>query len=152
MNRFVYFGVMGLIIIAGLVFFWNQAKEKEKETTFGEAISTEFEKNSINKIEIDRYIKDKKGGLTQKKVTITNKDTILTLLEEPSSMKLKEIDATPGIDYALTVYTDNKVEVDSIIFGDGLINIADSYFVITDAENKLEKVIKKLDLDWETKK
>ncbi|WP_316572054.1 hypothetical protein [Neobacillus sp. YIM B06451] len=139
--------VCGFVIIAaGLLFILDRAKY----TNYKEAVSDMLsDGEQVNKIEILWTIRDDNQGYIQKTATITNENTIRRILEEPSNMKLKKHDRTPGVEYMLTFYSDSKTHY--IYFGEGDMEIGNSFFKVAD-ENLLEKVIKNEDLEWITKK
>ncbi|MFS0864901.1 hypothetical protein [Fredinandcohnia sp. 179-A 10B2 NHS] len=147
MKRNITITVISLIVIvSGCIFILDRMKY----TYYNEAVSEMLsEGEKVNKIEILWTKRDDKKGYVQKTVSITDENTIKRIIEEPSNMKLKKHDITPGVEYWLTLYTDSKV--DGIVFGDGEVQIGDGSFKIVD-DNILEKVIKDEDLEWEIKK
>jgi hypothetical protein len=147
LNKKLTIGVISVIvIIAGLIFILDRMNY----TNYDEAVSDMLsERKKVNRIEILWTTRDDKQGYVQKTASITDEKTIKRILEEPSDMKLKKHDRTPGTEYWLTFYTDSKV--DGIVFGEGEIQIGDGFFKIVD-DNILEKVIKNEDLEWIEKK
>ena len=146
MNRKITFAVISvIIIIVGLI----SILDRMKYTNYDEAVSDMLsEGDQVNKIEILWTTRDKQGYV-KKTASITDENNIRRILEEPSDMKLKMNDRTPGTEYWLTFYTDSKV--DGIVFGEGEVEIGNGLFKIID-ENILEKVIMNEDLEWEMKK
>ncbi|KPB06378.1 hypothetical protein [Bacillus sp. CHD6a] len=146
MNRKITITVISLIVIvAGILFI----QDRMKNTNYEEAVSNMLsEGEQVNKIEILWRTRDDNQVYVQRTAIITDENTINRILEEPSDMKLKKQNRTPGTEYSLTFYTDSKV--DGIVFGEGDIQIGDGFFKIAD-DNLLEKVIKNEELEWEIK-
>jgi hypothetical protein len=135
-----------IVIIAGLIFILDRMKYTNYDSAVSDMLS---EGEQVNKIEILWTIRDDDNqGYVQKTVSITDENAIKRILEEPSNMKLKKHDRTPGTEYWLNVYTDSKV--DGIVLGDGEVQIGDGFFKIID-DNILEKVITNENLEWKIK-
>jgi hypothetical protein len=134
-----------IVLILGAFLIYNQIKY----TTYGEAVSGMLkEDEQVNQIEILWTTRDSNQGYIRKRVTIKDEETINKILDQPSDMKLKVNNKTPGTEYWITFYTDTNVY--GIVFGDGDAQIGDGFFNIVD-ENILEQVIKSEELNWKNK-
>lgn len=136
--------IIGVVATFGVFF----VDEKITHTTFGEELEELLDNKEISKIEILRTNFGEDGESTHKQVTINDQHMINKFSIQPSEMELKKSkSAFPGIDYMMTIYTNDGVHY--LNFSEMDIQIqAEKYFILD--ENELLKLIESQDLEWES--
>ncbi|MCH1625622.1 DUF4181 domain-containing protein [Ferdinandcohnia quinoae] len=139
-----------MVISVITIFVSSLIYEQLTHTTFGEEMTELLsEDEQINEIKIVWFVMDNKEGYSSSSVSITDKDTISKLVEEPSEMELiKSNNVVPELDDGII---DIEINTDKsryyITFTKGHANIGRHEYKI-DKENKFLKILENEELDW----
>ncbi|RFB13507.1 DUF4181 domain-containing protein [Bacillus sp. HNG] len=137
-----------LLMIVGVVFTWGILfiDEKLTQTTFGEELNEILDVEEVSKIEILRAVNDENQELSREQATIMEQQLIEKFLSLPSGMLLKKSNsATPGIDFIMMIYTNDRQH--TLTFSEEDIRIEDGKYFILD-ENELIHLIEGEELEW----
>ncbi|UCZ53935.1 hypothetical protein LGQ02_03890 [Bacillus shivajii] len=141
-NRLILLSIVTLVPLTMTVYVM-------KSTTFEEAISQMLDKNETiiaidvnwRSLETDKFI--------DRKVTIEDKETIKRLIDESTEMSLFSHNRTSGMEFYLTIYTDqSRHNLHRITFEGRNIMIGDEFYRLLD-ENRLKEAILNENFDWE---
>ncbi|WP_181350739.1 hypothetical protein [Thalassobacillus sp. CUG 92003] len=143
------FGIMSVIVVIGVVVFFMM--NRPEKTTYGDLLHKELTSyDVINEV----YIKQVGDEFT----TITNRNDIEKIIENPADMNLKKVDDPPYVQYSVTIRTEEKNDP-TIAVGEERIHIlglknedgsdAGGMYEI-EGNNSLLKVITETDYNWES--
>ena len=132
---------IGLVFTFGAFFVY----EERTHTTYGELMESLGE---IQEIYISKYELDEKEGYWRESVTVTDKVFIERFVEVPAHMDLRKRDVWPGMNYWITIQTDNAIVEMNFSAGEQFIRIKGVNYLI-DEENKILKVIENAELEWQ---
>ena len=132
---------VGIVLTLGAFFIY----EARTHTTYGELMESLGE---IQEIYISKYDFDEKEGYWRESVTVTDKAFIERFVEVPAHMDLRKRDVSPGMNYWITIQTDNAIVEMNFSAGEQFIRISGVNYLI-DSENKILEVIENAELEWQ---